>query len=99
MTKTYPDLGIGGPSVLWLNEALIEMRRLAAMKSPDLPAITFLGTDEKIVDPGRIHKRMKRWPKGKLTVLNGAKHEPMMDNTGISIAMFDEMCKFFDQHI
>lgn len=98
MTATYPDLGIGGPSTLWLNEALIEMRRLAAMNSPKVPAITFLGTDESIVDPGRIRTRMKRWPNGKLTMLNGAKHEPMMDNTGISIAMFDEMCGFFDQY-
>lgn len=95
----HPELGIGGPSTLWLNEALIEMNRLHKMPSPDVPCITYLGTDEKIVHPGRIRDRMRRWPNGQLTVLNGAKHEPMMDNTGISLALFDEMCAFFDQHL
>ena len=69
------------------------------MPSPDVPCITYLGTDEKIVHPGRIRDRMSRWSKGRLTVLNGAKHEPMMDNTGIGLAMFDEMCAFFDTHL
>lgn len=95
----HPELGIGGPSTLWLNEALIEMNRLQKMPSPDVPCITYLGTDEKIVHPGRIRDRMSRWSKGRLTVLNGAKHEPMMDNTGIGLAMFDEMCAFFDTHL
>ena len=97
--KAQPELGIGGPSVLWLNEALLEMNRLHRMESPSCPAITFLGTDEAIVDPKRIRNRMARWPNGKLTVLNKAKHEPMMDNTGISRAMFDELCAFYDKHL
>ena len=94
----HPELGIGGPSALWLNEALFEMNRLHQMDSPKVPAITFLGTAEEIVCPKRIRDRMRRWPNGKLTVFKGAKHEPMMDNTGISLSMFDEMCGFFDKH-
>jgi len=97
--RTHPKLGIGGPSTLWLNEALLETSRLHGLKSPDYPAIAFLGTNEGIVDPDRIRDRMKRWPNGKLTVLNSAKHEPMMDNTGISRALFDELCGFFDNHV
>lgn len=95
----HPDLGIGGPSVLWLNEALREMRRLAALPSPALPALTFLGTNEQIVDPDRIRARMQKWPNGKLTVLSGSKHEPLMDYTGVGQAMLDEIGGFFDRQL
>ncbi|MFT6684383.1 MAG: lysophospholipase, partial [Loktanella salsilacus] len=76
---TYPDLALGGPSLRWLNESLIDMRRMSRLASPRVPATTFLGTAESIVDPARIHDRMARWPGGTLEIVEGGKHETMME--------------------
>lgn len=92
-----PDLGLGGPTLHWLHEALQEMRRLAARPSPNLPCLTFLGTHERIVDPARIHDRMARWPNGTLDVLEGAEHEVMMESLEIRTHVFDAMGAFFDK--
>ncbi|WP_425038318.1 alpha/beta fold hydrolase [Primorskyibacter sp. S187A] len=73
------DLQLGGPSIRWLREALIECRTLAAMASPATRCVTFLGSNERIVDPQRIHDRMAAWPNGELVVMDGAEHEVLME--------------------
>jgi lysophospholipase len=93
--KTHPDLALGGPSLHWLNEALREMRLLAQMPSPDVPCLTFLGSDEEIVDPARIHDRMGRWPNGKLVVLDGGRHEVLMEAPSIRQQVFDGSAALF----
>ncbi|KAA9010240.1 alpha/beta fold hydrolase [Histidinibacterium aquaticum] len=75
----HPDLGLGGPSLHWLNEALTEMRELARRSSPDIACVTFLGTEETIVDPGRIEARMARWESGELVPVEGGRHEILME--------------------
>ncbi len=94
---SQPDLALGGPSLRWLNASLREMHRLSLLPSPDLPTLTFLGSDEAIVDPTRIHKRMGNWPSGNLRVLEGGRHEMMMDNADRRKLIFDETAKLFDQ--
>ena len=95
--RNQPDLALGGPSLHWLNEALREMRSLSQRPSPDLPCVTFLGSEEAIVDPTRIHDRMARWPGGDLVVLEGGRHEVLMERADIrdrvidgSVALFRE---------
>ena len=95
---TYPDLGLGGPSLRWLNESLIDMRRLSRLASPRLPTATFLGTAEQIVDPVRIRDRMARWPNGTLEVVEGGKHETMMETPDIRERFFDTAARLFDAH-
>ena len=94
----YPDLGLGGPSLRWLNEALVEMRKLSRMRSPAFPCVTFLGTDETIVDVDRIRDRMARWPNGRLEVIESARHEVMMETPAIRNQVFDQICAHFDAH-
>lgn len=94
----HPDLALGGPSLRWLNEALIEMRKLARMQSPAYPCVTFLGTDETIVDTDRVRDRMARWPGGRLEVVEGARHEVMMEAPAIRTRIFDQICAHFDAH-
>ena len=94
--RQHPDLALGGPSLHWLNEALHEMRALAALPSPDVPALAFLGTDEGIVDPGRIRDRMARWPNGELDVIDGGRHEMMMDVPAMRARVFDRTAALFD---
>ena len=94
----YPDLALGGPSLHWLNEALMEMRALAARPAPAIPALTFLGSNERIVEPHRIHDRMATYPNGKLVMLEGAEHEVMMETPAIRTRVFNETADWFDAH-
>ena len=92
----HPELGIAGPSVRWLREALLETARLNEKPSPDLPVLTFLGSDETIVDHGRIHNRMARWPRGELVQIDGGKHEMLMEIPSIRNDVFRRGLALFD---
>jgi len=94
---TYPDLGLAGPSLHWLNESLLEMRNLASMPSPDLPCITYLGSDEEIVHKGRIRDRMAAWPNGTLVEIPTGRHEMMMDAPDMRNTLYDGMAGLFDK--
>lgn len=75
-----PRFQLGGPSLRWLKEALLETRRLAMRPAPQVPCLTFLGTQEVIVDVDRIESRMAHWPGGTLIRVPGAKHEILMES-------------------
>lgn len=87
----HPELALGGPTLAWLHEALKEMRALARLPAPAVPALTYLGAEEAIVDPAPIHRRMAAWPGGRLVVLPGARHEVMMERPAIRSQVFDGM--------
>jgi len=91
----YPALSLGGPSLRWLHEALIECRDLARRPSPALPCLTLLGSAEDIVDVPRIHDRMARWPHGHLETLPGGRHEVLMDTPELRTHLFDMLAEFY----
>jgi len=93
--EAHPELGIGGPSLRWLHEALREMRALAERPSPALPCLTVLGSDEEIVDTARIRERMARWPGGQLEVVPGGRHETLMDTPDVQAQLFGMICDFY----
>lgn len=97
--QTHPDLGLGGPSLRWLNTSLREMHRLSSAPTPNIPCLTYLGTDEAIVDPFRIRSRMADWPDGVLRVIEGGRHEMLMDTPDMRNQMFDETAAFFDAQL
>ena len=97
--EAYPDLGLGGPSLRWLNQSLREMYLLSSAPSPHVPCLTFLGTEEVIVDPLRIRSRMRSWPQGALRVIEGGKHEMLMDVPEMRNKLFDETATFFNAQI
>jgi lysophospholipase len=90
-----PELGIGGPTLIWLRESLMECRSLAARPSPDLPCLTFLGAGESIIDCDAVRRRMTIWPRGKLSIVDGARHEVLMEVPQIRTRIFDEMDALF----
>lgn len=94
--NSYPELGLGGPSLRWLHEALRETRDLSRMSSPDIPCLTIMGSDEDIVDPARVYARMANWPKGRLEIIAGARHEVLMESVAMRSRIFDMVCAFFD---
>ncbi|MBK1634691.1 alpha/beta fold hydrolase [Rhodovulum adriaticum] len=94
----YPELAVSGPSLAWLHEALRESRQLIRAPVPDLPVLTWLGTDERIVCPEAIRVRMDDWPEGRLELIRGARHEVMMERPEIRARVFDQAAEHFLAH-
>ena len=72
------------------------MRLLAQRPSPDVPCVTFLGTEEAIVDPARVHQRMEQWPRGELVVLENGRHEVLMEIPTIRNQVLDVSADLFN---
>lgn len=96
--KAHPDLGLGGPTLRWLNKSLQEMRALSHMPAPAVPCITFLGSNESIVDPAAIRTRMARWPSGVLHEIKGGQHEMLMDKPAMRDSVTAKTIAHFDAH-
>ena len=94
----HPELKLGGPSLLWVHEALTECRALAQMPSPDLPCLTFLGTNERIVDNSRIFDRMAHWPGGRLELIEDGEHEVLMETAEIRAQVIGDSVALFREH-
>ncbi|MEM9575944.1 MAG: alpha/beta hydrolase [Pseudomonadota bacterium] len=91
----HPELGLGGPSYVWLREALLEIRPLARRPSPRQPCLTLLGSNERIVDIPAIHHRMADWPGGRLEIVPDGEHEVLMESAEITEPLFDLTCAHF----
>ncbi|BDY16503.1 hydrolase [Sulfitobacter pontiacus] len=91
----HPELSLGGPSFIWLREALSETKHLSLRAAPSLPCATFLGSNERIVHKGRIHARMETWKGGKLHIIDGAEHEVLMEIPATRDKTVDEMAALF----
>lgn len=94
----YPELQLGGPSIHWLREALIETRALAMRPAPDVPCVTFLGANERIVDTPRIINRMNAWPDGRLVMLDGCEHEVLIEGAARRKEIFQTLDSHFQPH-
>ncbi|MFK7869930.1 MAG: alpha/beta fold hydrolase [Roseobacter sp.] len=91
----HPELVLGGPSFIWLREALTETSSLAKTTSPDLPCLAFLGSNERIVDIDRVHQRMAAWPKGSLDIIEDGEHEVLMESAAKTTPLFDKIATLF----
>lgn len=91
----HPDLQLGGPSYIWLREALAETAHLAERAAPNMPCIAYVGSNERIVDVPRIHARMENWKGGQLRTVDGGEHEVLMETREIRDPIFDEMASLF----
>ena len=96
--RAQPDLGLGGPSLRWVNMSLREMLTLSRMPSPDIPCLTYLGTREAIVSPQRIKNRMAKWPNGKLRIIDNGLHEMLMDEPPMRDMLMEETITHFQAH-
>ena len=94
--RAAPELALGGPTVQWLQRAVADCADLAGRASPDVPCYCALGTDERIVDAGAIHRRMRAWTGARFDVIAGAEHEVMMEVPAVRRQFFDAACGLFD---
>ena len=97
--RDYPEMALGGPSLHWVHEALLETRALAALQSPAMPCITFLGDQERIVDTAAIQNRMARWRDATLVMVPGGEHEVLMELPEMRDMVYDRACALFDRHL
>ena len=99
MVTEHPEMALGGASMGFLYTTLRELRSLAALPSPDLDCVTFMGSNEAIVDIGRIKSRMEKWPRGKLEIIAGAQHEMLMDTDKLRDHLIDGYVTLFDANL
>jgi len=94
-TEQIEGLEIIGPSMLWLLEAIAETRELRRMAPPPIEAMTFLGGNERIVEPRFVRQVMKRWKGGQMHLMAGAEHEIIVERPEIRCRLFDAVGSFF----
>ena len=97
--ELMPDLALGGPTMQWLHEAMVEMSALGDMTPPPIPTITLLGTDESIVDSNAVKAVMQHWANGMLHMFDGAQHEILMERPAIREAAFALLAAHFHAHL
>lgn len=91
----HPELALGGPTLHWLNVALIETRRLMALPPPDLPAFVAIGLGERIVDPTPVARLMAHWPGGRLDTIADAEHELLFEAPQVRRRVLDGALQVF----
>ena len=91
-----PELELGGPSLHWLREALLECNAIMNAPAPKLPNLTFLGDNERIIDASAVHTKMDAWPSGTLRMVENAEHEVFMDNPKTRATLTKEAVAFLD---
>ncbi|WP_114966860.1 alpha/beta fold hydrolase [Alkalilacustris brevis] len=99
LARAHPELCIAAPSLGWLAAALREMRALARLPSPEIPALVALGSREAIVDPEAIAARVSIWPGARLLRIEGGAHELMMESPARREEFLAAVCALFDRGI
>lgn len=89
-----PRLGLGGPSLTWLREALLECRALQEIADPGRPTLTLLGSREAIVDPDAIRRLTARWPDARLELFAGGAHEVLMERPHLRDPAYQAITEF-----
>ncbi len=92
-----PEFALGGPSVQWVGSAIRELNRLFSEPRPTVEGLTFVGTQEQIVSIEAIKRYHAEWEVGELRVVDGAKHEMMMEIPAIRGRFMSETVAFFTQ--
>ncbi|MEJ6394111.1 alpha/beta hydrolase [Gymnodinialimonas sp. 2305UL16-5] len=97
-TATHPELTLGGPSYTWLKLALAESAALMRLPALDLPVVAIVGTDERRVSQEAPKRRMADWPRGKLIMLDGARHEILLEAPALRQKALDAIIGLFNAH-
>ncbi len=77
--ENVSDLGLGPPTIGWLDEAIRETVELAEAPAPEQPVLYLLGSAEEIVSPDAIRTAAGRSGNAELVEIEGAKHEVFME--------------------
>lgn len=94
----YPDLALGGPSITWVHAAIVECNDLRTAAPLNLPILTLLGSEEQIVDMDAVAERMANWPGGQFDIVEGARHELLMERPDLRMRCIGQFADWFDNH-
>ncbi len=93
--QAVPEFALGGPTIDWVGYATRETRNLRRAGRPHVPVRTYLGSDEDIVSTSAIHRMHENWSTGDLRIVNGARHEIMMEAPAARDRFIAETLEFF----
>ncbi|MEM9210105.1 MAG: alpha/beta hydrolase [Pseudomonadota bacterium] len=97
-TVARPQLGLGGPSVNWIDLALKEIFSLRSLEAPKVPCLTLYAGAEQIVDNRAIEEIMAHWSDGKAVRCEDAEHEVMMEKPETRSLVWSEISAFLAAH-
>ncbi|MEX0969875.1 MAG: alpha/beta hydrolase [Paracoccaceae bacterium] len=89
-----PELGLGGPSLRWIDAASEEFVRFESADMPDTPLLTLLGGDENVVDAAAVRQHMARFTNGTLLEIPDARHEIWMEQPALQQKAWDAIDAF-----
>ncbi|MDJ0992251.1 MAG: alpha/beta hydrolase [Dinoroseobacter sp.] len=93
-----PQLALAGPSIGWVHAAHNETRDLARHASPDIPCLTMMGENERIVSKPAIYDRVTAWRGAELITVPGGEHEVLMEGPETLEPLLARIEDFFDGH-
>ncbi|WP_425092091.1 alpha/beta fold hydrolase [Tropicimonas sp. S265A] len=96
--REEPRIALAGPSIGWVHAAYREARDLARQASPDLPCLTIMGENERVVRQDAIRDRIKAWAGAELIEVPEGEHEVLMEGPEKLEPLLNRMEDFFDQH-
>ena len=94
-----PRFRLGGPSLIWLAEALTETRTLHQMAKPDIPAEAHMGALEKIVDAAAVERLCADWPSCEFVPVAGAEHELLMERPHVRAGFLEAADRLFQSAV
>lgn len=94
--EVVPEFALGGPSLDWVGYAAWETRALHRTPRPEMPVLTLLGGDEEIVSVPAIRRMHAVWPSGAMRIIDGGRHELMMEAPAMRRRFLDETLEFFE---
>jgi lysophospholipase len=83
--RAHPRLGLGGPTIGWVHAALRLMREFAEPDYPRAiatPTLVIASGADRVVDTRAIERFATRLRAGNLIVVDGARHEIMLERDG-----------------
>ena len=98
VSENLEDQQVGGPSLQWLFQTLVETRRLSKVRSPDVPCLTFCGAEDSIVAIPAVRERMGKWHNGQLDLIPNARHDVLYETADIRDRVFGAIATHFGKH-
>ena len=95
-TEAMPDVQLGAPTMHWVAQAQNEIARLQKLGPAKHPMITHVGSDEQVTDFKKINRIAKRWRNGSLHIVEGARHEIVIETPAVRDHFFAQAAELFD---
>lgn len=93
LVRAHPELGLGGPTWAWLSFALelsARLRRRGEAERVAAPVTVLLADEEELVDNTAARAFAQRLPRGRLTEVEGARHELLMETDAVRTVFWRE---------